>query len=226
MPLQIIGAGFGRTGTKSTQLALEELGFHTYHMTEVFAHKDHMKTWEAASRGEKVDWETFLADYTATVDWPGCDHWRQMLERYPKAKVLLNVRDADKWYESVKDSIFKITTLPEELMKKAPGMEETSAFVKKTIWGPDGVFKDRFTDKEFAKQVFLDHIAAVKRSVPPEQLLVFEVSQGWEPLCKFLGVPVPADKPFPKTNEKAEFQARIEAIERGEAMLRPGEVKQ
>ncbi|KAJ3154525.1 hypothetical protein HDU86_004654 [Geranomyces michiganensis] len=223
MPLEIIGAGFGRTGTKSTQIALEHLGFKTYHMSEVFAHMDHIKTWEAASRGEPVDWEAFLGEYRATVDWPGCDHWRQMLERYPKAKVLLNVRDADKWYESVSESIYRITNLPEEITSKVPQMQATSSFVKNTIWGPNGVFKGRFLDKEFAKQVFADHIAEVKRAVPPEQLLVFEVSEGWEPLCKFLGVPVPQDMPFPRTNEKAEFQARIEALKRGELLARPGE---
>jgi hypothetical protein len=105
--LKVIGAGFGRTGTQSLQVALEELGFtRCYHMTEVFAHPEHAAAWSAARRGESVDWDTLFAGYQAAVDWPPCAFYQELLDRFPDAKVILTVRDADKWYESALQTIY------------------------------------------------------------------------------------------------------------------------
>src|SRR5579884_3535914 len=106
--LKIIGAGFGRTGTLSVKAALEELGFGPcYHMIEVFQHPDHLLQWEAATRGEAIDWRKLLEGYQAAVDWPACSFYKQLMEIYPDAKVLLTVRDPEKWYESVISTIYQ-----------------------------------------------------------------------------------------------------------------------
>src|SRR5215218_1360168 len=110
MNLEVIGAGFGRTGTMSLKATLEELGFGPcYHMREVFEHPEHIGQWRAAMRGEPVDWERILGDYRATVDWPGCTFYDELLERNPDAKVILTVRDPQRWYESACDTIYRIS---------------------------------------------------------------------------------------------------------------------
>jgi Sulfotransferase domain len=110
--VKVIGAGFGRTGTASLQSALQELGFGPcYHMYEVFEHPQHADFWEAAWRGETVDWDEVLGSYEATVDWPGCAFYRELMERYPDAKVLLSVRDPEQWYESTRNTVYKLTKL-------------------------------------------------------------------------------------------------------------------
>src|ERR1700761_2008202 len=109
MPLDVIGAGLGRTGTLSLKEALETLGFaKCYHMIEALPHADHIRLWDAASRGEPVDWERLFDGYRATVDWPGCSFYREFMERYPDAKVILSVRDADRWYDSARATIYYV----------------------------------------------------------------------------------------------------------------------
>ena len=110
--MKVIGAGFGRTGTMSLKVALEKLGFGPcYHMTEVFAHPEHTHFWLSAWRGEPADWEGVLGDYEATVDWPACTFYEELMERYPGAKVLLSVRDPDRWYESTRSTIYELSKI-------------------------------------------------------------------------------------------------------------------
>ena len=78
-----------------------------------------------------------------------------------------------------------------------------------TVWG--GTFKDRFADRDFAIGVYQEHNEAVRREVPAERLIDFEVKQGWAPLCAFLGKPVP-ETPFPNVNDSAEFKRRIRTL--------------
>ena len=106
MTLRIVGAGFGRTGTMSLKLALEELGFRAcYHMTELAAHPEHAPLWLALTRGERVDLEQIFAGYAAAVDWPACTLWRELLAAYPDARVILTVRNPVDWYESFSRTI-------------------------------------------------------------------------------------------------------------------------
>ena len=103
MTLQVIGAGYGRTGTLSLKLALEHLGFQRcYHMFEVLdQHPEHIADWAAAHRGEAVDWDGLFEGYRAAVDWPACNLWRELAEHYPEARVVLTLRDAHSWHASV-----------------------------------------------------------------------------------------------------------------------------
>jgi hypothetical protein len=208
--LRVIGAGFGRTGTLSIKAALEELGFGPcYHMTEAFAHVVHAERWAAASRGEAVDWRELLAGFRATVDWPACSYYRELMAAFPDAKVLLTVREAEGWYDSVGATIYRmrrLTTFPpvrQFLRVFLPNTQKVLVNVHETFW--DNTFKGRFTDRRYAIGVYNAHIEAVKDYVPRERLLVFNAREGWQPLCSFLGVPVPAGKPFPSGHGRANY---------------------
>jgi Sulfotransferase domain len=213
MSLEVIGAGLGRTGTLSLKAALEEIGFsRCYHMTEVFANKGHAQIWDAAARGEPVDWEALFRGYQATVDWPGCNFYREFLRLYPEAKVILTVRDPERWYESAHQTIYYARiAYPGWIAPLVPRIKNFLRMLDRLIW--DGTFDGRFEDKPHAVEVFNRHNEEVRRSVPPDRLLVYEVKEGWGPLCSFLGVPVPEGKPFPHLNDAEQFRSGIRRAE-------------
>lgn len=199
MPLDVIGAGLGRTGTTSLKLALERLGFaRCHHMTEVFLHPETAAHWEAAAEGQAVDWEALLAGYRAAVDWPACHFYGDLARIYPDAKVILTVRDPESWFRSTQATIFGFEHVGE--VEKRP----MGGFMKKAILP---TFDGRVKDREHAIAVYERHNAEVRRTIPPERLLVYDVTQGWEPMCRFLGVPVPSE-PFPHANTTADFRQR------------------
>ena len=106
MPLEIIGAGFGRTGTNSLKLALEHLGFGPcHHMFEIRDHPELLPDWEAAARGEAVGWDNIFRNYRSQVDWPGARYWRELAAHFPKSKVILTIRDPEGWYESIQATV-------------------------------------------------------------------------------------------------------------------------
>jgi Sulfotransferase domain len=218
MNLEVIGASFGRTGTMSMKAALEELGFGPcYHMKELFRNPEHMGQWRAAMRGDPVDWERVLGDYRATVDWPGCTFYGELLEMNPDAKVILTVRDPQRWYESVRDTIYRTSgayysvafRLAGLVTPRARRLIRASRFVSELVW--EGDFDGRFGDRGHAIETFERHNEEVKRRVPPGRLLVYEVKQGWGPLCDFLGVEVP-DKPFPHLNDGEAYRGWVRRV--------------
>ena len=210
MNLKVIGAGFGRTGTMSLKAALEELGFAPcYHMSEVFENKSHADQWNAAAIGEQVEWENLLGDYAATVDWPGCSFYEELMEAYPEAKVLLSVRAPERWYESTSNTIYNIRRVTTSskffavVGRLNPRITRITRMVNNLIW--EGTFNGQFEDKRYAIEVFNRHNEEVKERVPKDRLLVYEVKEGWEPLCDFLGVEVP-ETPFPHLNDSDSFR--------------------
>jgi hypothetical protein len=198
--LRVVGAGFGRTGTSSLKVALEHLGFSKcHHMREVFGSSRQVDGWLAASHGEDVDWDDLFAGFQASCDWPSSAYWERLAENYPESKVILTWRDPDAWYKSTDSTIYRVTSaLPGWLVALVPQVRRASEMVNRTVW--DGVFDGRFEDREHALQVYRENTERVKRTIPPERLLVFEAKDGWEPLCAFLGVTTP-DEPYPHTNE-------------------------
>ncbi len=203
MALQVIGAGFGRTGTLSLKLALEQLGFvKCYHMFEVFENPQHIPLWAAAHRGEPIDWEALFEGYRAAVDWPSCNLWREQLAAFPDAKVILSTRDPGSWYESVMKTIYPSSTAAAK--SDDPQRRAFGQWAVEIIW--ERVFDGRMDDREHALAVYEAHVRDVIARVPPEKLLVFQAAEGWAPLCAFLDVPVP-DSPYPRTNTTEEFLA-------------------
>jgi hypothetical protein len=206
MSLKVIGAGFGRTGTRSLKEALEILGFAPcHHMMEVFTHPEQVPFWDRVALGQKYDWEEVFADYQSSCDWPSCTFYKELADRYPQAKVILSLRDPKSWYKSVSNTIMPA-------MKK-PGPDSPGPHLP-GVFGPiligENTFAYDFSEAHMI-DVFERHNAEVKRTIPAGRLLVFEASQGWEPLCKFLGVKLPA-VPYPNMNTTEEFQARRRAM--------------
>lgn len=200
----------------SLKVALEELGFGPcYHMTEIFDKPDHVALWESATRGETVGWSRVFGDYRAAVDWPTAAFYAELMRRYPDAKVILTVRDPDRWYESARDTIYGVQSLAcsplfslgARLFRRMRTMQRASLMATELIW--ERTFDGRFEDREYAIQVFERHNQEVKERVPKERLLVYRLGDGWEPLCDFLGVEAPEDRPFPHLNDAREFRARI-----------------
>lgn len=199
MSLRVIGSGVGRTGTHSLKLALEKLlGTPCYHMVEVFPRPAHFAQWTAAARGEKVDWHALLDGFGAAVDWPAAAFWEEISAAFPRAIILHSERrDAESWWKSAIETIFA----PRDSEPPPPMKEMTGA-----------LFAERFTphirDKEAAIAAYHRHNAHVRATAPKDRLVVWQPGDGWEPICKALGVAVP-DEPFPHVNTTDEFNARI-----------------
>lgn len=207
MALKVIGTGFGRTGTHSLKLALEMLGAGPcYHMMEVFAHPGHAAQWHALCEGGQSDFNTVLAGFPAVVDWPTTYFWQALIAQNPDAKVLHTERPAEEWYQSISQTIFPATrrVMPADAPEPWPGARAAQAMITRLIW--QGVFGGDLS-RENAIKVYEMHNQAVRDVVPREKLLIFNARDGWEPLCRFLEVAVPA-APYPKTNSTDEFRAR------------------
>ena len=222
MTLQIIGAGYGRTGTMSTYTALKQLGFPCYHMIEVLqnkANKTHLDFWCKVANsppGTRHDWEQVLSQYTAAVDNPTCCVWREHMAAYPDAKVLLTLhpRGPEAWYESTIDTIYFTENVWQFKVLEwfTPFGRKFGDMSRKLIWQRN--HKGTMEDKARAIAQYKQHIDDVKAAVPPEKLLIFTVSEGWPPLCRFLDLPVPAT-PFPNVNDRAEVKKIIAGITKG-----------
>jgi hypothetical protein len=197
MALSVIGAGFGRTGTLSLKLALEQLGFGpSYHMVEVFKNPEAPGYWEAAADREPVDWDEVFAGYGATVDWPGATFYADLAQAYPEAKVVLTLRDPEAWFASTQATIFK------------RDFDVDAAFDRMISKVIGRLFDQRLHDKAHVIEVYNRHNETVQRLIPPERLLVYNLAEGWAPLCAFLGVAEP-DTPMPKLNSTADFARHV-----------------
>lgn len=202
MGLSVIGSGFGRTGTKSLKEALEILGFGPcHHMYEVLDNLEQVPTWQALADGETRDWEEVYRGYVSQVDWPGAHYWAQTVAAFPDAKVVHSVRPPEKWWASFDKTIGKLLEQYPQ-MDLPPPVRDILDMNRKFVG--DGTFGGKFRDKDTAIAAFEKRTADVQSTVPPDRLLVFDVAQGWAPLCAFLEVPVP-DEPFPHHNLRADF---------------------
>lgn len=217
--IKVIGAGFGRTGTLTLKHALERLGFgKCYHMEELLANPHHVEYWKPLFEGKEIDFDALFKGYQSTVDFPGYRMYKEIYKKYPSAKVILQVREPEKWYESALNTIYKAgPSLPKKILMsfKMPFSPRLRKLVKvfmladNYVWKRD--FQGKFEDKAFAIKIFNDHIEEVKKNIPADKLLIYQVKEGWEPLCKFLNVPVP-NEPFPVSNERLEFKRKNEEL--------------
>lgn len=206
--MKVIGAGFGRTGTLSMKAALEELGFGPcYHMQEVMGRPSHVRLWLDHAETGNARWDELFDSFGSGVDYPVSNVWAELAEHYPDAKVILTVRDPERWWESTNSTIYGFRTAFAPWFRKAvPHIDRFVNMVETYVW--TGLFDGRFSDRAHAIAVFNQHNDFVRANCPPDRLLEFEVAQGWGPLCSFLDVPVP-DKPFPHLNETAETRRMV-----------------
>ncbi len=205
MPLQVIGAGMPRTGTLSLKTALEQLGFGPcHHMTEVFAHPEQWPHLERLGDGGAVEWEDIFGAYRSCTDAPGVFFWRELSQRYPDAKVILTERDADRWYDSMAATIF--SSRHRQSLDTSPVGAVIAKLARRGWPDRDQQMSSGPPSREAMIRMFEAHNAAVRAEIAPERLLVYQVAQGWGPLCAFLGVPVP-DTSFPHVNNTDDFHA-------------------
>ena len=203
MTLQVIGVGVGRTGTYSLKLAINELGLGPcFHMEEVLHNMPvQVPLWVAAVDG-RPDWPAIYSGYGSAVDWPTAGFFRELNAAYPSAKFVLTHRSPDNWAASFSETIYKL------LAGKAEAPEEMRAWldmaesvIAKTGF-PGGL------EVADLKAAFIAHNEAVQAEIPADRLLVYQVKEGWEPLCRFLDKSLPAD-PFPRSNDRSEFWDRV-----------------
>ena len=202
--MKVFGAGFGRTGTMSLKFALEKLRIGPcYHMREVVSRPSHIKLWYDISRGEHPNWNRLFSGFNSAVDFPVCLFYKQLINKFPEAKFILTLRDFDTWYISTANTIYKVPSiLPDWFEKVVYPIRMFIVMQVNLIWV--GLFKNNFSDRDSTKLVYYEHIESVKKIIPADKLLIYNVKEGWEPLCEFLDVDVP-DIPFPKVNDTAEM---------------------
>ena len=200
MSLEVIGAGLGRTGTLTLKLALEQLGLAPcHHMLEVVAHPEQAAFWCRAAGGEEVDWEDVFRSYRSAVDWPSAYFYHELAARYPEAKIILTVREPERWYASMSETILKVLNV----VADTPSQEARfiDLIIAQNTFGRD-------LSKSNAIEAFERHNEEVRRLIPPDRLLTYDVAQGWGPLCDFFGLPRP-DAPFPRANSREEFWGHV-----------------
>lgn len=223
MSIKIIGAGFPRTGTTTLKRSLETLGFaHVYHMKELLVNPHKLHYWKTLDESGDTNWEGLYEGYDATVDFPGYPWYKEHMKRYPDARVILTVRDFESWHKSVFKTVWQAgpQTAPEKIKMLFKLLTNTRVrnvvkcikFFKKIFFAQK--MQGKFMDKAFAEKVWLDHIAEVKAYVPKEKLLVYDVRDGWGPLCKFLGAKEPSE-PLPHLNKKENFKEMLPELMKG-----------
>lgn len=227
MSLKVIGTGLGRTGTHSLKIALTHLGFgECYHMVELFQKPEGLKYFQNAEKGKEVDWNKLFLNFQSTVDYPGARYFRQITDFYPDSKIIHTYRDPEEWYESAVKTILKAGgltikqyirfaahfTVSDEVRKRLPVLIYNKKLMKLE-------FGNDINDKRKIIKKFEQHTEEVIKKIDSSRLLICNIKEGWEPICKFLNVPVPSEK-FPHSNTHDEFYKKVEIIGTGKFLAR------
>ena len=204
MSLKIIGSGFGRTGTMSTKIALEQLGLGPcHHMVEVMGSPDQHGFWQAYAQGQDVDWTEVFAGYQAQVDFPGATVWHELSRAFPDAKIVHTERPEDAWWASYSGTINKFWKHRTQLDMPPPVAAVFETMDKIVVQDLIGG-----TDRDSAIKAYRLNNQKVRETIPADQLLVFTPSDDWEPLCRFLEVDIP-EGDFPRSHARDEFWAHF-----------------
>lgn len=204
MALRVIGSGFGRTGTMSTKIALEQLGFGPcHHMVEVMGNDTQPPHWRKLANGDQVDWSVVFKGYNSQVDFPGAAYWHEIFEAFPDARVIHTERPEEDWWASFSKTIGKFFRLRESL--------ELPPHIAAVFETMDQLLIQDFLgglDRETAIKAYRRNNEKVRATVPEDRLLIFTPSDGWKPLCGFLQVPTP-EGDFPRSHVRDEFWAHF-----------------
>lgn len=207
--LELFNAGLGRTGTTSLKAALDVLGLGpSFHMFDIVSDEQRLRQWESVvCDGERPDWNALFDGCRSAVDGPCAVYYEQLAEAFPDAKVILTVRDAESWWRSTYDTLYQFVLRSAE-HPPAPGSHQARLLrvTSAMVW--DGLFGGRFTDQEYAMEAYRRHNEDVVSALGADRVLVYDVREGWEPLCAFLGTEVP-DVAFPRANDSTAMRQRI-----------------
>jgi hypothetical protein len=222
MSLKVIGSGVGRTGTHSLKVALEQLGFgKCYHMEELLRHPEGLTYFEKAERGETVDWHELFKSYSSAVDYPVARYYKEIIAAFPQAKIIHTIRDPESWYNSAMETIFWASKPSAGRMLRMLMRLPFSSAIRERL--PVLKYDGRMVDNIYGKDLRNKHEVIRRYNeinnealniLPKDRSLVYDIKTGWEPLCKFLDVPVPT-VPFPKSNAKEGFKKNIGNIAAG-----------
>jgi len=230
MPPKVIGAGHGRTGTNSTREALAKLyncpKAKVYHMDSIL-HEGQIadaKIWmdmlEAKGKGDKEKVKALakpmLDPYECLLDYPPSIFYEELMELYPEAKCLITTREADAWYTSVVQTLYAVRQAQEGtwMIYVDSWMIKFTAMVDALLWkGPNCLLPNFIDDKAGTIKRFDEWTTTALSKFPKDRVLAFSVKEGWDPLCKFLGKPVP-EGPYPRVNEAQVFADVIKILGR------------
>lgn len=201
--MHVIGAGVGRTGTYSLKLAVNQLGLGPCHHMEavLLGIAAQVPLWNDVLSG-RPDWQAVYRGFASAVDWPTACFFRELSAAFPSARFVLTTRDPDKWADSFAATIYKLIGDRDQAPPDKKAWLDMAAGVIARTGFPAGLSQEELAS------AYVAHNEAVKAAVPASRLLVYQVKDGWGPLCQFLGVPEPAE-PFPRTNHRAEFWDRV-----------------
>jgi Sulfotransferase domain len=211
--VKLIGAGLPRTATTSQKIALEMLGLGPcYHMVNVLGDLSLVPRWRRVLAGE-VSWPEMFDGFQATVDWPGAYFYQELMQVYPEAKVVLSTREPEGWERSMRQTIWDVLygdSLARDLCvareRVEPLWRQYNELMRE-MWDRAGLLSAVGTHEPVGAAM-LSYNQEVQRNVPPDRLLVWSAAEGWEPLCRFLEVPVP-EAPFPHVNDSQMFTERL-----------------
>lgn len=211
--MKLIGAGVARTATTTQMVALEMLGIgRCYHMRDMMSDLERsVPLWEAARDGE-ADWAAIFDGYTTTVDWPSAFFYRELMEQYPDAKVLLSVRDGKSWEASMRETVYAMfygDSVMAHVVRARYHVDplwrryvDVVASISFEQYGP---YAGNHHDRETLIAAMERWNDQVKDHVPADRLVVWQPADGWEPICEALGVPVP-EQPLPHVNDTQGFK--------------------
>jgi hypothetical protein len=212
--MKLIGAGLPRTATTTQMIALEMLGLPCYHMRDMMSDLDtSVPQWRQAFEGNG-EWDQIFDGKESIVDWPGSYHWRELMDVYPDAKVLLSVRSAESWVESMNNTIAQIFLGDSILHHLAQAQYQIDPVyaawldVLRDMWVKVDIMVPSGGDPDEMAAGFERWNQEVIDGVPAERLLVWNPKDGWEPLCEFLELPVP-EQPLPHVNDTENFQKNL-----------------
>jgi Sulfotransferase domain len=215
--MKLIGAGLMRTATTTQMFALEELGVSPcYHMRDLLADLERgLPLWERACQGD-ADWEQIFGDAQSTVNWPSARFYRELMDRYPEAKVLLSVRPAEDWVRSMRGTVwgmFHGDSVIHHVNSARAAIDPLWRRFLDLMWaiswedGTGALAGETDSDAGLAG-VMERWNETVKQTVPAERLLVWDPAEGWEPLCRFLELGVPSAE-LPRLNDSNSFREGI-----------------
>ncbi|MCJ1307109.1 hypothetical protein MMC25_000755 [Agyrium rufum] len=218
VPMKVLVLGLMRTGTASMSRALEMLGYNpTYHYFTQFENPSDCDMWKEAFDAKyfggkpftKENWDQLLGHVQAVTDVPAACFGPELIAAYPDAKVILTNRDVDKWHHSIMTTVFQAHHHP---------LLPVLFFIDKKFMGrwrdiTIGLIRGFFqgSPEKNGKRIYQEHYDEIRRIVPKENLLEFQIGEGWERMCEFLGDEVPKE-PFPNVNETRTFGDRLDCL--------------
>jgi Sulfotransferase domain len=216
--MKVIGAGLPRTATTTQMVALERLGFcPCYHMRDLLMDLEGgLPLWEGVVEGAP-EWDRIFVGASSTLDWPSARYYRELMEHYPEAKVLLSVRGGEEWARSMRETVWGmfhgesvLHHLSEARSDLDPLWERYVKLMRHLSWDEGvGALAGGDTSTVAGLAAAMERWNEdVEATVAEERLLVWNPAEGWEPLCEFLEVEIPPE-PLPRLNDTLSFREGI-----------------